>query len=202
MERITSIAGVGEAAIPLRFRRWRDHPSPGIDYPDLSPLVTDAIALRHVSDALGRRLAPDTSVIAGIDVGGLGIAGALAYRNGLGLLDIRMVDAIRAGVIRSIMENYELGEGVAVSRSHGVANRAVAIADDCLMSGRTALAAIGLLRRLGARCDTAVFVFELEGMSGRAQLEDAGVAVHSLLRLPQSDPDDARPEAATGALPA
>ncbi len=202
MERITTIAGPDGTAIPVRYRRWKDHPVPGVDFPDILPLATDAQATRHVIDALGRQLSDEIAVVAGIDVGGLGLAGALAYRNGLGLLDIRKVDAIRAGVIRSIMENYELGEGVAVSRSHGIANRAVTIADDCLMSGQTALAAIGLLRRLGARCDTAVFVFELEGMSGRSLLENAGVAVHSLLRLPPADPADARPDAATGAVPA
>lgn len=191
MERITSIDGVEGMPIALRFRRWRNHPGPGIDFPDISTMATDATALRQVTDALARRLSAETSVVAGLDIGGLGIAGALAYRNNLGLLDIRKVDAIRAGVIRSIMENYELGDGVAVSRAQRVAQSTVAIVDDCLMTGQTALAGIALLRRLGARCDTAIFVFELEGMQGRALLEDAGIAVHSLLRLPQSDSQDA-----------
>jgi adenine phosphoribosyltransferase len=191
MERITSIDGVEGTPIPLRFRRWRNHPKPGIDFPDISPMATDATALRQVTDALGQLLPDETSVVAGIDVGGLGIAGALAYRNGLGLLDIRKVDAIRAGVIRTIVENYELGDGVAVSRAQRIAQSTVAIVDDCLMTGQTALAGIRLLRRLGARCDTAIFVFELEGMPGRALLDHAGIAVHSLLRLPQADPDEA-----------
>jgi adenine phosphoribosyltransferase len=201
MERITSIAGPDGEAIPLRYRRWKNHPTPGVGFPDLSPLATDATATRHVIDALGRQLSGEIAVVAGIDVGGLGIAGALAYRNGLGLLDIRKVGAIRVEVIRSIMANYELGDGVAISRAHRIAERRVAVVDDCLMSGKTALAAVGLLRRLGACCDTALFVFEIDGMPGRALLEEAGIAVHSLKRLPQADPDETT-GIETGASPA
>ncbi|MDP3602276.1 MAG: phosphoribosyltransferase family protein [Bosea sp. (in: a-proteobacteria)] len=195
MERITTIAGPDGTAIPVRYRRWKNHPVPGVDFPDISPLATDAQATRLVIDALGGRLSDEISVVAGIDVGidvgGLGLAGALAYRNGLGLLDIRKVGAIRVEVIRSIMANYELGDGVAISQAHRIAGRTVAVVDDCLMSGQTALAAVRLLRRLGGRCDTAMFVFEIEGMPGRALLEEAGIAVHSLQRLPQADPDGA-----------
>lgn len=191
MERITTIAGPDGTAIPVRYRRWKNHPVPGVDFPDISPLATDAQATRHVIDAIGRRFSDEISVVAGIDVGDLGLAGALAYRNGLGLLDIRKVGAIRVEVIRSIMANYELGDGVAISQAHRIAGRTVAVVDDCLMSGQTALAAVRLLRRLGGRCDTAMFVFEIEGMPGRALLEEAGIAVHSLQRLPQADPDGA-----------
>lgn len=191
MERITTIAGPGGTAIPVRYRRWKNHPVPGVDFPDISPLATDAQTTRHVIDALGGRLSDEIAVVVGIDVGGLGLAGALAYRNGLGLLDIRKVGAIRVEVVRSIMANYELGDGVAISQAHRIAGRTVAVVDDCLMSGQTALAAVRLLRRLGGHCDTAMFVFEIEGMPGRALLEEAGIAVHSLQRLPQADPDGA-----------
>lgn len=190
MERVTTIDRADGTSVAVRYRRWRNHPGPGIDFPDLSPVATDAAAARALVDALAERMPGDSEIVAGLDVGGLGIAGALSYRNGLGLLDIRKVGSIRVEVIRTLMANYELGDGVAISRVSRIDGRSVTILDDCLMTGGTALAAIKLIRRLGGRCDTAMFVFELEGMGGRALLEGAGVDVVSLRALPQAEPDE------------
>jgi adenine phosphoribosyltransferase len=196
MERATSIESADAAAIPLRYRRWKNHPAPGTDFPDITPAATDGATVRQVVEALARQLPGDTEIIGGIDVGGLGLAGALAYRNALGMLDIRKVGSIRVEVIRTIMANYELGDGVAISRAHGIAGRRLTIVDDCLMTGGHALAAIRLIRRLGGHCDTAMFVFELDGMGGRSLLAGAGIRVHSLRLLPQAEP-----EAPEGGLP-
>lgn len=190
MDSVTTFTAAGFASFQVRYRRWKNHPAPGVDFPDASPFATDGATMRRVVDALAQGLPSDTEVIGGIDIGGLGFAGALAQRSGTGLLDIRKVGSIRADVIRSIMANYELGDGVAVSRANRVTGRSVAILDDCLMTGATARAAIELIRRLGARCGTALFVFELDGMGGRALLERAGVAVHALGTLSQAEPDE------------
>jgi adenine phosphoribosyltransferase len=190
MDRITTLTAAGGPSFQVRYRRWKNHPGPGVDFPDTSPFATDGATMRHVVDALAQGLPSDTEVIGGIDIGGLGFAGALAQRSGTGLLDIRKVGSIRADVIRSIMANYELGDGVAVSRANRIAGRTVTILDDCLMTGGTALAAIDLVRRLGGRCGTALFVFELDGMGGRALLERAGVGVHALGTLSQAESDE------------
>lgn len=190
MERVTTIDRADGTPVAVTYRRWRNHPAPGIDFPDLSPLATDAAATRALVDTLGERVPGDTAIVAGLDVGGLGLAGALAYRNGLGLLDIRKVGSIRVEVIRSLMANYELGDGVAISRASRIDGRSVVLVDDCLMTGKTALAAVKLIRSLGGSCDSAMFVFELEGMGGRALLQDAGVAVFSLRSLPQAETDE------------
>lgn len=190
MDRITTLTAAGGPSFQVRYRRWKNHPGPGVDFPDTSPFATDGATMRHVVDALGQTLPSAPDVIGGIDIGGLGFAGALAQRSGAGFLDIRKVDSIRADVIRSIMANYELGDGVAVSRAHRIAGRTVTILDDCLMTGGIALAAVELVRRLGARCVTALFVFELDGMGGRALLERTGVGVHALGTLSQAEPDE------------
>ncbi len=198
MKRTTTIERADGTMVTVRYRRWLNHPAPGVDFPDMSPLATDGTAIGQIIDALAERLPADTDVVAGIDIGGLAPAGALAYRNALGLLDIRKVGSMRVEVIRTIMANYELGDGVAISRAIRIAGRAVTIIDDCLMTGETALAAVKLIRRLGGRCDAAMFVFELEGMGGRALLQAAGVGVHSLRRLPPTEPESPSGEDAGG----
>ncbi|MGL5114462.1 MAG: hypothetical protein ACRC7C_03970, partial [Beijerinckiaceae bacterium] len=97
----------------IPHRRWRNHPRPGIDFPDFSTVSASPALNAAVIDALAERLDPATEVIIGLDIGGAPLAGAIAYRRRIGGTDIRKVDAMRSDVIRSILQNYELGEGVA-----------------------------------------------------------------------------------------
>lgn len=189
MDRMTFLAPDESGPLQIPYRRWRDHPVAGTDFPDIAPAAVDGRTTQRIADALALLVPDDVEVLAGIDIGGLGLAGALAYRNGLGFVDVRKVESIRVDVIRSIMVNYELGSGVVISKANHLEGRSVAILDDVLMTGGTAAAAVQLIRRLGARCVTALFVFDLIGMGGRERLEREGVAVHVLESLPQTEVD-------------
>jgi adenine phosphoribosyltransferase len=173
-------AGVG----PVPHRRWLNHPRRGVDYPDYSTGGATPEVHVAVIDALASRLAPETAAVAGLDIGGMPLAGAMGYRNRIGCIDVRKVDAMRSDVVRSIIHNYELGDGVAVSKGVAVTGRRVALVDDCLMTGSAAISAIRLLRRLGASCDQALFIFDLIGLEGRARLADEGVQAVALQSLP------------------
>lgn len=170
--------------MPIAHYRWKNHPRAGVDFPDSAPAAVESEVFRSLIDDLAARLPTDAEVVAGIDLGGFGFAGALAFRNGLGVLEVRKVSAMRADLVRTFAANFALGDGVAISTANRVAGRCVAVLDDCLMSGETALAAVQLLRRMEARCDTALFVFDLIGLGGRERLEHAGVRVHVLESLP------------------
>lgn len=170
----------------LLVRRWSNYPKPGIDFPDTSTFTCDGALAAVAFRELERCLPDEVDLVAGIDVGGIGFAGALALARGIGFVDIRKVGSLRPDVVRGVIPNYELGSGVALSKGNQFAERCVAIIDDCLMSGATALASVQLLRRLGARCATALFVVELEGLGGRAALEAQGIAVRALRTLPRT----------------
>lgn len=177
--------------LDIPFRSWKNHPAAGVDFPDLSIATSEASRTRPIVDALALRIPAEIEVLAGLDIGGLGLAGALAYRNGLGFIDIRKVDSLRNEVMRSIMANYELGEGVVISKGARLAGRSVAIVDDCLISGGTALATARLIRRLGGHCDTALFVFDIEGMGGRERLAQGGIRAGVLRTVPRTEPEAA-----------
>jgi adenine phosphoribosyltransferase len=187
MDRVAIITPAVGEAFEAPYRLWRNHPSAGLDFPDIAPSTVDGAIMRRLVEALAARLPADTDILAGIDMGGFGLAGALACRTGLGFVDIRKVGSIRADVIRVVMENYDLGEGIAMSKGSRIAGRTVAVIDDCLVSGGTALSAVALVRRLGARCDAALFVYELEGMGGCERLERQGVSAHVLRTLPRAE---------------
>ena len=182
-------AATSDHGLDIPFRSWKNHPAAGVDFPDLS--IATSEATRPIVDALASRIPAEIEVLAGIDIGGLGLAGALAYRNGLGFIDIRKVDSLRNEVMRSIMANYELGEGVVISKGARLAGRHVAIVDDCLISGGTALATARLIRRLGGHCDTALFVFDIEGMGGRERLAHCGIRAEVLRTVPRTVPEAA-----------
>jgi len=180
MDSISATAPDVTTPIAFPHRRWKNHPAVGMDFPDASTFTCDPYWARAACDALAGALAKETDLLAGIDIGGIGFAGALAIRNGLGFIDVRKVGSIRADVVRNLASNYELGNGVTLSKGHALAGRHVAIIDDCLISGATALATVQLLRRLGAHCTQALFIFELDGLGGRERLTQNGVAVHAL----------------------
>lgn len=186
-ECVTEIVLEHGDSLPVTYRVWRNHPRPGVNFPDTAPMTTNPEIARVMVDELARRLPGDVEVLAGIDMGGFGFTAAVAYRQRLGFLDVRKVGSIRTNVIGNLMTNYELGNGVVISKGSQLAGRRIAVIDDCLMSGATALATVELLRRLGAQCNTALFVFALEGMGGRERLEQEGVAVHALKDLPPND---------------
>ncbi|MCU4180358.1 phosphoribosyltransferase family protein [Bosea sp. BH3] len=183
MDTVSASAQNAPTATAFPHRRWKDHPVVGIDFPDAATFTCDGRWMRTACEALAAQLSPQTDLLGGIDIGGIGFAGALALRNGLGFIDIRKVSSIRAGVIRNLAANYELGDGVALSKGYDLAGRHVTIIDDCLISGGTALATAQLLRRLGAHCMQALFIFELEGMGGRERLAPCGMSVHALEKL-------------------
>ncbi len=58
------------------------------------------------------------------------------------------------------------------------------VIDDLIATGGTALAAVELLRKAGARIDQALFVIDLPDLGGAAKLRDAGLSVDALIDFP------------------
>jgi adenine phosphoribosyltransferase len=60
----------------------------------------------------------------------------------------------------------------------------VLLIDDLIATGGTALAAVSLLRSVGAEVIGAGFVIDLPDLGGSAALRDAGIHAHSLVEFP------------------
>ena len=172
----------------LPHRRWKGHPRPGIDFPDINTIAEDAALVRRTTAELLGVVREDTEILAGIDLGGAALAGAVAALRGIGFMHVRKVGSLRTDIIRSVVANHDIGHGLALSKDMRIAGRRVAVVDDCLLSGATALAVVEFLRQLGAICDQALFAFELEGLGGRALLAQAGVSAHAAATVPPQEP--------------
>lgn len=172
----------------LPHRRWKSHPRAGIDFPDINTVAEDATLIqRALADLLGA-LRDDIDIVAGIDLGGAALAGAVAGRRGIGFMHVRKVGSLRTDIVRSVVASHDIGHGLALTKGMNIVGRRIALVDDCLLSGATALAAARLLRDLGALCHQALFAFEIEGLGGRDVLAQAGVDCHAVATVPPQQP--------------
>jgi adenine phosphoribosyltransferase len=169
----------------MSSRKWLDYPRPGMPFPDLEGSNTSAENCSLLIERFVTLMPPEASLIGGIDVGGGALAGGIAMMADCGFMTIRKIEAMKPEMMRMVASNYHLGNGVALARGHDVDGKHVVLVDDIIMTGETALAAVNLLRDLGARVETALFMFAMEGMGGLGVLADAGVSGRALKRLPQ-----------------
>ncbi|NLG47497.1 adenine phosphoribosyltransferase [Gordonia sp. (in: high G+C Gram-positive bacteria)] len=171
------------AVIERRARLIADFPEPGIAFKDLTPVLADPDGLDAVVDALASACS-GADLIAGVDARGFLLGGAVARQLGLGVVAVRKGGKLPPPVIGL---DYQLEYGTArleiPEDGIDLADRRVAVLDDVLATGGTAVAAAQLLQRAGARVDTIAVVMELDGLSGRelvaAELGPA-VRVHNL----------------------
>jgi adenine phosphoribosyltransferase len=159
-----------------------DFPKPGILFKDITPLLGDPAAFAF---AVGRMeeaaRAMKAEKILGIESRGFIFGGALALRMGVGFVPVRKPGKLPFTTIR---ETYDLEYGQDSLEIHGDAVRGgerVAVVDDLLATGGTALAAIRLAEKLGAEVAGLVCLVELDFLHGRDRLR--GHEVHSLIHF-------------------
>jgi adenine phosphoribosyltransferase len=156
-----------------------DFPRQGIIFKDITPLLKDAEALAAAVERMSQRIArPD--VVVAIESRGFVFGTALALRWEVPLVLARKFGKLPGKTVRQV---YALEYGEDTLEIHADAlqpGQQVAIVDDLLATGGTALATVRLVEQLKAKVLGIVFLIELIGLGGRERLQ--GVAVESLLR--------------------
>jgi adenine phosphoribosyltransferase len=159
-----------------------DYPKPGILFRDVTTLFGDARGLARTIELLADRLAGErVKHVAGIEARGFVLAGAVAVRLGAGFIPVRKRGKLPHAVIG---RDYELEYGsdrVEIHVDAVAADDRVAVIDDLVATGGTALAAIELLEHARARVTSAAFVIDLPDLGGRRRIEARGTATHALL---------------------
>ena len=169
--------------LAAHVRMVPDFPKPGIQFRDLTPLLADGAAFQATTAALAER-AGDFDLIAGVEARGFLFGAALAQLTGQGLVIVRKPGKLPGATIG---HDYALEYGTNRLELHqGQVPKAarVLLVDDVLATGGTAQAAVSLLRKAGATVERAVFVLELDGLSGAERLGALGVEARSLLHYP------------------
>jgi adenine phosphoribosyltransferase len=158
-----------------------DFPKAGIVFKDITTLLKDKAAFKHVIDALGQHYSgnPIDQIVA-IESRGFIFGSALAYELGTGFVPVRKPNKLPAEKQRI---EYALEYGTDCIEIHSDAlqpGQNALIIDDLLATGGTASACAALVEKLGARVAGLAFVIELTFLNGRQRLN--GYEIHSLIQ--------------------
>ncbi len=150
-----------------------DFPTPGILFRDITPLLSDADALREVLDILGANVREaGAGAVVGIESRGFIFGSPLADRLGLPFVPVRKPGKLPAARM-SVEYSLEYGDSQLDIHEDALRRGQRAyIVDDLLATGGTARAAGKLVELLGATVAGYGFVIELTALGGRERLGD------------------------------
>lgn len=167
---------MSEAQIRAAIRDIPDFPKPGIIFKDITPILSDPALFKATIDIFSEQVtAANVTKLAAVDARGFLFAGALAERLNLGIVPIRKQGKLP---YKTYEQTYDLEYGTATLAVHQDAfepGERVAIIDDLLATGGTALASAELVEQCGATVATMLFVIELAFLNGRTKLADYSV---------------------------
>jgi len=158
-----------------------DFPTRGITFRDLTPVFADGPALRALASAITAPFEGRFDYLGGLEARGFLIAGAASILSGAGVLSVRKAGKLPRAVLS---QEYALEYGSSALEVHVdqlPPGSRVLIVDDVLATGGTALAAANLIERAGWHVAGFAVALELDGLGGRAKLEDRGIDAFSLL---------------------
>ena len=168
------------ADLKALVRTIPDFPKKGIQFRDITTLLGHGRGFAATVELLTQAVA-GAEAIAGMEARGFIFGAAVAARLELPFLPIRKPGKLPCEVIGV---EYELEYGLdrlEMDPAAVGAGQHVAIVDDLLATGGTAVAATELLRKAGARVDRAAFVIDLPDLGGNARLASQSLDVRALM---------------------
>ena len=153
------------------IRNVPDFPIPGIQFKDITTLLSDGPAFGQVVDAFASRYeGRGIEAVVGIESRGFIFSAPLAYRLGVGLVPVRKHGKLPAATHR-IEYDLEYGSNkLEIHRDALKPNARVVVIDDLLATGGTVAAACQLVEMAGGVVDEVAFVIELAFLKGREKL--------------------------------
>jgi adenine phosphoribosyltransferase len=164
-----------------KIRDIPDFPKKGILFRDITPLLQDPVAFRHVIDTLADMYRDKgIDVVVAAEARGFILGAPLAYNLGAGFVPVRKPAKLPAECISA---EYALEYGVDSLHMHKDAvssGQRVLIIDDLLATGGTVAAKVELVQKLGGEVAGIAFLVELTFLNGREKLK--GYEVTSLIK--------------------
>lgn len=171
-------------ALKALVRTIPDFPKAGIQFRDITTLISHADGLSSSVHHLAEHArALGVQKIAGMEARGFIFGAAVAVAMGVGFVPVRKPGKLP---VPTIGVDYALEYGsdrLEIDPEAIVEGERVAIVDDLIATGGTALATTQLLRETGAVIDSALFVIDLPDLGGAERLRKAGVDVTTLMEF-------------------
>ena len=169
-------------SIKSKIRTVLDYPVKGVEFRDISTLISDPEGLQLVVKGLQARYERNNEfdIIAGIEARGFIVGSALAYALRKGFVMIRKPGKLPGKVIS---QEYQLEYGSDKMEIHAdafIPGTKVLVVDDLIATGGTVMSAIALVEKLGGVVTEAAFIVDLPDIGGSKKLQDKGYNMFSL----------------------
>ena len=172
-----------EQNIKNRIREVDDFPTEGIKFYDISPLLADGTAFAESIKQMSEPLRNRVDKLVAFDARGFLFASAMALELGVGLSMLRKPGKL-PGETESIGYDLEYGTNSLEMQRDAIANQErVALVDDVIATGGTALAGINLVRKLGGNIINFSAFIDLPSLGGSSKIREAGVDVNAVVEL-------------------
>ncbi len=169
-------------SIKSKIRTVIDYPVKGIEFRDISTLISDPEGLQLVVRNFLQRYERknDFDIIVGIEARGFIVGAALAYALKKGFVMIRKPGKLPGKVI-SQEYNLEYGsDKMEIQQDAFISGTKVLIIDDLIATGGTVMSAIALVEKLGGIITETAFIIDLPDIGGSKKLHDKGYNMFSL----------------------
>ena len=179
----SNVGDVADIAAFVRehVRTVPDWPQPGIQFRDITPLLSAPHTLHVIVDALVARYKDQRiAYFAGLEARGFILAPLLAYALGAGFIPLRKKGKLP---FTTFSESYKLEYGEATLEVHTDAcapGDRVVLIDDLIATGGTMMAGRRLLERLGGVVVEGAAIIDLPDLGGSTLLRDAGLPLFTL----------------------
>ena len=172
---------VNDFCLKSLIRPVLDFPKPGVIFRDITPLYQSPRAMRVIADAfIERYVEVDFSHIGAMDARGFLIGSVLAHQLNKPLILFRKQGKLPADVLA---EGYQTEYGEAFLEVHADSlceGDSLLLVDDLIATGGTLVAAVNLVRRMGAQVFEAASIIDLPELGGSTRLQEVGVPTFCL----------------------
>lgn len=155
------------------IRNVPDFPKKGIGFKDITTLLKNGPAFKEAVNSICSHFEKmKIDAVLGVEARGLILAGAIAYKKGLGMIPVRKPKKLPAKTIR---EEYSLEYGTDAIEIHADAiqpGQNILVVDDLLATGGTVRAACNLVEKAGGKVAGIAFLIELDFLNGRSKLKE------------------------------
>ena len=164
-------------------RTVENFPEPGIRFYDIAPLLGNHGALTAAVHEMSEPLQGKIDKIVGFDARGFLFGAAMALELGVGFVMLRKPGKL-PGAVTSVDYGLEYGSNTLQIQSDAVCEgERVALVDDVIATGGTALAGIDLVRRNGGRVVAFSALIDLPHLGGSKLIVANDVPVNAVMQL-------------------
>ncbi len=154
-----------------------DFPKEGITFKDITPVLSDSVALQKTINTLKERYQDKSiDIVVGIEARGFLFSAALAYALGAGTVMVRKPGKLP---FETYCKTYSLEYGedsVEIHQDALTTGQNILLVDDVLATGGTMAATVDLVKtHFNVKIVEAAFLMELEFLKGREKLPDVPV---------------------------